>query len=113
MKPCKHKGCQCHVSHPCEGCGRQWGNSSNIKPEYFQRHFLGEMVEPRCDVVNREGKHCPNHPVHFIEDDNRRFKLCDPCYDNYMHDVYRIREYLMPPTINPDQLQILAKPKEL
>lgn len=70
------------------------------------------MVEPRCDVVNREGKHCPNHPVHFIEDENRRFKLCDPCYDNYIKEAYRIREYLMPPTINPNQLQILAKPKE-
>ena len=24
-EPCKHPGCKSHVSHPCEGCGRQWG----------------------------------------------------------------------------------------
>ena len=23
-EPCSHKGCASHVSHPCEGCGRQW-----------------------------------------------------------------------------------------
>ena len=23
-KPCQHPGCQNHVTHPCEGCGRQW-----------------------------------------------------------------------------------------
>jgi hypothetical protein len=22
--PCTHPGCMSHVSHPCEGCGRQW-----------------------------------------------------------------------------------------
>ena len=22
--PCKHPGCKSHVSHPCEGCGKQW-----------------------------------------------------------------------------------------
>lgn len=24
-EPCDHLGCMSHVSHPCEGCGRQWG----------------------------------------------------------------------------------------
>ena len=24
-RPCDHPGCKSHVSHPCEGCGRQWG----------------------------------------------------------------------------------------
>jgi len=23
-EPCSHKGCASHISHPCEGCGRQW-----------------------------------------------------------------------------------------
>jgi hypothetical protein len=23
-KPCSHIGCNRHVSHPCEHCGRQW-----------------------------------------------------------------------------------------
>ena len=23
--PCNHPGCQHHVSHPCEGCGRKGG----------------------------------------------------------------------------------------
>lgn len=22
--PCLHPGCMSHVTHPCEGCGRQW-----------------------------------------------------------------------------------------
>ena len=22
--PCAHPGCMSHVTHPCEGCGRQW-----------------------------------------------------------------------------------------
>ena len=26
---CKHPGCKLHVSHPCEGCGRQWGVETN------------------------------------------------------------------------------------
>ena len=26
---CKHPGCKRHVSHPCEGCGRQWGVETN------------------------------------------------------------------------------------
>ena len=21
-EPCKHVGCICHITHPCEGCGR-------------------------------------------------------------------------------------------
>ena len=25
LQPCDHPGCENHVSHPCEGCGRQWG----------------------------------------------------------------------------------------
>jgi len=28
-KPCKHPGCQSHISHPREGCGRQW-NSDRV-----------------------------------------------------------------------------------
>ncbi len=24
--PCTHPGCMSHVTHPCEGCGRQWGS---------------------------------------------------------------------------------------
>jgi hypothetical protein len=27
--PCKHPGCLSHLSHPCEGCGRIGGRSSN------------------------------------------------------------------------------------
>lgn len=110
MIPCKHKGCQCHVSHPCEGCGRQWGNSI-IKPEYFQTYFLGEPAKPQCDVVTREGKHCPNDPVHYIEDDNRRFKLCDQCYNNYLEGAYKIRLNSKSSGRDPYELQILAIPK--
>lgn len=25
-EPCDHPGCMSHVSHPCEGCGKKWGN---------------------------------------------------------------------------------------
>lgn len=25
-EPCSHPGCMSHKSHPCEDCGRQWGN---------------------------------------------------------------------------------------
>ena len=28
--PCSHPGCMHHVSHPCEGCGRQWGQGKSI-----------------------------------------------------------------------------------
>ncbi len=27
-KPCSHPGCQHHVTHPCEGCGKQWGGGA-------------------------------------------------------------------------------------
>jgi len=26
--PCKHPGCMAHVTHPCEGCSRQWTETS-------------------------------------------------------------------------------------
>ena len=26
--PCKHPGCHSHLTHPCEGCGRQGGFAS-------------------------------------------------------------------------------------
>lgn len=26
---CDHPGCKSHVSHPCEGCGRQWGSTDD------------------------------------------------------------------------------------
>ena len=31
--PCSHPGCQHHVTHPCECCGRQWGQSALTTPE--------------------------------------------------------------------------------
>ena len=33
-EPCSHKGCASHVSHPCEGCGRQWNNTIKYKAVY-------------------------------------------------------------------------------
>ena len=32
-EPCKHPGCKSHVSHPCEGCGRQWGTMQRTGDE--------------------------------------------------------------------------------
>ena len=31
MKPCSHPGCSCHVTHPCEVCGRIWGKDAQIE----------------------------------------------------------------------------------
>jgi len=37
--PCSHPGCMAHVTHPCEGCGRQWG-----LPAPADRPLAGEYV---------------------------------------------------------------------
>jgi len=29
-EPCTHPGCKNHVSHPCEGCGRFWGEIETV-----------------------------------------------------------------------------------
>ena len=28
--PCSHPGCKSHVTHPCEGCGRQWHEKKSV-----------------------------------------------------------------------------------
>lgn len=30
LVPCSHPGCQNHVTHPCEGCGKQWGSKDAV-----------------------------------------------------------------------------------
>lgn len=39
---CEHPGCRSHVTHPCEGCGRQWGVESDGEAK--------EKTEDNCDV---------------------------------------------------------------
>lgn len=47
FEPCDHPGCKSHVSHPCEGCGRQWGTILE-KPEIVvlcgSSRFVREMA---------------------------------------------------------------------
>lgn len=31
-EPCDHPGCKSYVTHPCEGCGRQWGPREEDMP---------------------------------------------------------------------------------
>ena len=37
---CTHPGCRQHVSNPCEGCGRQWGEKMKIKAEKIKAKDL-------------------------------------------------------------------------
>lgn len=64
--PCKiHKNCQAHLSHPCEGCGRQWPVKSPriYSPEYLKEvvDFLGQI----CSVLDIGGGY--RKPDAFIE----------------------------------------------
>ena len=29
-EPCIHRGCKNHITHPCEGCGRFWGEIETV-----------------------------------------------------------------------------------
>lgn len=39
-EPCSHPGCMSHKTHPCEGCGRQWGQPDRVG-EILGRKFIG------------------------------------------------------------------------
>lgn len=39
-EPCNHKGCLCHISHPCEGCGRVGGKQRMTKPTGAQIDYF-------------------------------------------------------------------------
>lgn len=32
-RPCNHAECKSHVTHPCEGCGRQWGQGESWRAD--------------------------------------------------------------------------------
>jgi hypothetical protein len=47
-EPCDHPGCLCHVSHPCEGCGRLGGAGDVVTTT---RNFKARgtvMIELKC-----------------------------------------------------------------
>jgi len=31
--PCHHAGCQSHITNPCDGCGRTWGEQPPAEQE--------------------------------------------------------------------------------
>jgi hypothetical protein len=39
-EPCSHPGCQYHITHPCESCGRIGANKNSIRQKYFDLKML-------------------------------------------------------------------------
>jgi len=46
-QPCNHPGCRNHISHPCEGCGRQLARGQVINPFMLDtdRFFVKQQGE--------------------------------------------------------------------
>lgn len=56
--PCKHPGCKSHVSHPCEGCGRQWGQT---KPTFSDLPLDVRQEIDRMCAENNDGDRAGSH----------------------------------------------------
>jgi len=54
-KPCGHPGCMSHISHPCEGCGKQWGDKKVDCPECLGCGIIDLSIVP-CPVCKGTGK---------------------------------------------------------
>lgn len=45
---------------------------------------LGELsIEFQCDVHDNTGQHCPELPIHKVNHDGKKVKLCDKCYNQW------------------------------
>jgi len=57
-EPCTHPGCKSHITHPCEGCGKQWGTTEdtddNNKEEVFDCDSWIKWVTEYKEVKERE-----------------------------------------------------------
>ena len=55
-EPCDHPGCMHHVTHPCEGCGRQWGQKNYTITEALtlvrDAALEGRKLEAWCEGEN-------------------------------------------------------------
>jgi hypothetical protein len=71
-KPCTHKGCKSHVTHPCEGCGRQWSKTD----------ALLDSIEPIKSpmLVSESCKYEDDHNYqYFGHDHNTDYEKCSKC----------------------------------
>lgn len=43
----------------------------------------------QCAVVDQHGNHCPSTATHDASCNGNPVRLCDRCYENYLHGSYR------------------------
>ena len=43
-QPCSHPGCACHLSHPCEGCGRYAAGTANGPDVEYARRYIEKLA---------------------------------------------------------------------
>jgi hypothetical protein len=66
MKPCKHPGCQHHVTHPCEVCGRVWGHPP--------------LKCAGCGVVSDEVV-VYRQNTRYVDEQQNYVAICPPCQE--------------------------------
>jgi len=71
-KPCKHPGCTSHVTHPCEGCGKQWLKVKTIRVRNLHKRSDAFPAEWDGDI-NDDIKfyaHYSHNCISVMENDN-------------------------------------------
>lgn len=54
---------------------------------HFRQEYCGKFAG-QCAVHTKDGVHCPDEPVHFIEINGKRVGLCERCYQSYLNGVF-------------------------
>ena len=65
----------------------------NLEPEYIKmlesiplkkrEMWLSGNWKATCDVVDNNGKHCPEPAVVFFEENGKKYQLCNRCKKHY------------------------------
>lgn len=79
--PCPHPGCKSHITHPCEGCGRQRHEKKSV---HAIAHFDFDGSCEDCACNNEDGGICNLPDTGFNTSDvpkGQRHKHCPLCIE--------------------------------
>ena len=61
------------------------------------RYILGNIPEPRCNVKDTYGNHCPGEPKHKVAHRGKESWLCDLCYKAWLDGAFNKRKRIISP----------------